>query len=63
MIISIYTKALTKKSNLNGNFRELMVGENQCGSLSEWTLELQTETILIEVGFGEQSHRYKRQIL
>jgi len=35
--------ALTKRSNFSKHFRELMVGENQCGKKSEWTSEPQTE--------------------
>ncbi len=35
--------ALMKSSNFSEHFRELMVGENQCGKKSEWTSELQTE--------------------
>lgn len=36
---------MIKSSTLFGYFRELMVGENQCGRLSEWTFEPQTEPI------------------
>lgn len=41
-----------------------MVGGNQCGRFSEWTSEPPNRTgYFEEVGFGEQSHRYKRRVL
>ena len=54
---------MIKSSNLDGHFRELMGGENQCVGLSEWTLEPPNRTLNKGVGFGEQSHRYKRRVL
>ena len=42
-------------------YREPVVGVNWWANLGEWTSEPQTET-LFGVGFGDESHRYVRQV-
>ncbi|AYA78549.1 hypothetical protein DOE78_15075 [Bacillus sp. Y1] len=41
-----------KSSTFYRNFRELMVGANQCGSIREWTSEPPNRTFIV-VGLGE----------
>jgi hypothetical protein len=40
------TTALMKSSTFYRNYRELMVGANQCGSIREWTSEPPNRTLL-----------------